>query len=99
MQYFDELFTDPEGMPTNPVRSWTFKTDAKGESFYTDDPAYFVSGSAVYKDVNGNPALPIGTIAVKEDAAPEGYLLNEEVNLVSIELEEVDGEVQARLQF
>lgn len=97
VKYFDDLFTTEKEEPSKPVRSWTFKTDEKGETKFTDDPSYFVSGSAIYKDVNGKPALPIGTITTLETAAPEGYLLNEDLRIMTINLEETEGTVQAVL--
>ena len=97
VKYYDDLFAKGEEEPSRPVRNWTFKSDAEGEVRYTDDPAYFVSGSAIYKNKNGEPALPIGTITVLETTAPEGYLLNEDLRIMTIELEETAGTVKAVL--
>ena len=53
-------------------RTWKFKTDEEGKIRYTDN--YKSSGDDLYKNSSGLYALPIGTVVIKETAAPTGYL-------------------------
>lgn len=59
------------------IRSWVFKTDESGLSHFQDE--FLVSGDNLYYNSDGIPSLPIGTITIKEEKAPEGYLKNNEV--------------------
>ena len=57
--------------PTEPERSWVFKTD--GDGFISmDADRYLVSGE-FYTDKWGNPTFPLGTYVIHETKAPEGY--------------------------
>lgn len=76
LDYYDGYYStlaecERSGAPT---RSWTVRTDEDG--FAALDPAYIVSGSELYRDTHGNPTLPLGTLAIRETKAPEGYLLD-----------------------
>ena len=66
-------------LPATPTREWVFKTDERGETslynaFYTPG-TYLVRGDEFYTDSNGIPCFPLGTLAIQETKAPEGYLL------------------------
>lgn len=63
-----------------PTRSWTFKTDADGFSYF--DTEHFVSGDAFFYNEQNNICIPRGTIVVRETKAPTGYL---ESNAVSFQ--------------
>ena len=62
--------------------TWVIKTDANGYADLTDD--YFVSGSARYKNSDGEYVVPLGKLTVQETKAPEGYTLNNSVYTISI---------------
>lgn len=78
VSYFDNTQGKTGG---SPKRSWTFRTDAKGEVHLGD--AYLVDGE-FYTDSKGNPTLPLGTYAIRETKAPEGYLLNTETTVRTV---------------
>lgn len=66
----------------SPQRSWIFKTDANGKLHFSKD--YLVEGDAFYYDHEGSIVLPLGTVEIKEIKAPQGYLLNEQSFVVSL---------------
>ena len=65
-----------------PTRSWTFKTDADGFSYF--DTEHFVSGDAFFYNEQYNICIPRGTIVVRETKAPTGYLKSNAVSFQKI---------------
>lgn len=65
-----------------PTRSWTFKTDADGFSYF--DTEHFVSGDAFFYNEQNNICIPRGTIVVRETKAPTGYLKSDAVSFQKI---------------
>lgn len=59
------------------LKTWVFKTDVNGQIKFDAD--HLVKGDSFYKDANGNPVLPRGTVTIKETKAPDGYKLNDKV--------------------
>ena len=80
-KYYDGYYTK-DNLPSEPTRTWTTKTiaekDSNNEVHYITRLAdsYKVSGDSFYTQ-NGTVCLPLGTITVKEKAAPNGYLLED----------------------
>lgn len=76
LDYYDGYFKtlDEAQGSGSPTRSWVLRTDDDG--FAALDEGYLVSGDALYKDTNGNPTLPLGTLVIQETKAPDGYLLD-----------------------
>ena len=66
-----------------PLKTWTMKTDEKGQIFMKDE--YKVSGDDFYRDLDGNICLPLGTITVQELIPPQGYILDSTVFVQKIE--------------
>lgn len=74
-------YYEKENLPGTPERTWVLETkevpDASGapakyQALLRNE--YKVSGDAFYT-IDGNPVLPLGTIAIEETKAPQGYLL------------------------
>lgn len=65
-----------------PTRSWTFKTDVDGFSYF--DTEHFVSGDAFFYNEQNNICIPRGTIVVRETKAPTGYLKSNAVSFQKI---------------
>lgn len=65
------------------MRSWTFSTDSNG--FCSFDIAHFVSGDAFWYRLDGTPALPRGTVVIRETKAPMGYVKSDEVSFQKIQ--------------
>lgn len=59
-----------------PLRTWVFQTDADGVIRLDED--HLVSGDELYRNKDGDPVIPVGTITIKETGHPEGYLPNNE---------------------
>ncbi len=60
-----------DDLPATPARSWVFASDETGRALYGDE--CLVSGDELFRDTEGRAALPLGTYAVTEAGAPEGY--------------------------
>lgn len=75
--YAGQWSSNPEDAGITPIRTWVFKTDEAGQIYYSSECC--ISGDALFYNLAGLPALPLGTITIKEIKAPEGYLLNSEV--------------------
>ena len=73
---------DPAEAGEEAERTWILRTDENGECRLDDES--FVSGDAFYRNSSGEPAMPLGTVTLKEVLAPEGYLLNPEVYVVPV---------------
>lgn len=80
--YAGSYESDPKGQGVNATRSWIIRTDTEGIGKL--QPEYRVSGDEFYTVENGKSALPLGTIVIQEVAAPEGYMINPEVNIQKI---------------
>ncbi len=70
--YFDTLTRDVS--KRQPVRSWKFRTDAKGE-IHLASP-YRIGGDDFFRDPKGRPVGLIGTYVFQETKAPKGYVLD-----------------------
>lgn len=86
----DDANTDPASLEEKKlqgvtVKNWVFKTDENGKSYFREE--FLVSGDNLYFSSDGIPSLPIGTITIKEEKAPEGYLINNEVFVRQIKAE------------
>ncbi len=68
VKYYDGLWkedTDPEKLGKTAKRTWVFETDEDGQCSY--GKKHLVSGDALYVDLNGRPAVPIGTVTIQRD--------------------------------
>ena len=76
-------YDDLKNADVKPTRSWTFSTDSNG--FCSFDIAHFVSGDAFWYRLDGTPALPRGTVVIRETKAPMGYVKSDEVSFQKIQ--------------
>lgn len=60
-------------LPDTPTRTWTVRTDETGRASFSQ--ASSISGDDPYLGPDGTPVLPLGTIAIRETKAPQGYRL------------------------
>lgn len=80
VMYYDGYWSegvDPETKGEKPTRTWIFRTDAEGICRYSE--TYLIGGSSLYLNSKKQPALPLGTVTIRETKAPEGYLLNSDL--------------------
>ena len=68
-----------------PVRTWHFVTDEHGK-IDGQNPTFAsgYSNDSLYKDKDGKVCYPLGTYLIQEVKAPEGYLVNDEILVVTI---------------
>ena len=74
------------------TRSWTFKTDADGFSYF--DTEHFVSGDAFFYNGQNNICIPRGTIVIRETKAPAGYVKSDDVSFQKIQENPTTGAVR-----
>ena len=86
VDYYDTFdydnYDDLKKADIEPTRSWTFKTDADGFTYF--DTEDFVSGDAFYYNDQNIACIPRGTIVVRETKAPKGYLKSNAVSFQKI---------------
>lgn len=70
ISYFAGIF-DEHALPA-PTRTWHFATDSSGVIRY--DEQHKTEGDELYY-CDGLPALPLGTLRIREVVAPQGYIL------------------------
>lgn len=70
-------FYNASNLPSTATRTWVLQTNADGEIHLTDGDrtGVKVSGDDFYRDENNRIVVPVGTLAVTETKAPDGYLL------------------------
>ncbi|MDO4403621.1 MAG: SpaA isopeptide-forming pilin-related protein [Atopobiaceae bacterium] len=62
-------------LPETAQRCWTIRTDDAGEARL--DQQSLVAGDDLFLDGEGRTILPLGTLVIRETAAPVGYVLPE----------------------
>lgn len=93
VEYYDTLTYDNydalEQSGVEPTRSWVFKTDKDGFSYF--DEEHLVSGDDFYRRPDQKPTLPRGTVVIYESKAPVGYKLNSNVSFQKIQENPLEG--------
>ena len=89
LRYYDGSY-ELADLPETPTRTWVIETDSDG--FANLSSAYLVSGDELYTYEN-MVVVPLGTLAIAETAAPEGYACSSEVIV-----RHIDGSQQARIE-
>ena len=74
VNYYTEITDDVSGL--EPERTWVFRTNKAGMIQLRD--SFKVGGDPLYYDKNGAPAGLKGTYEIFESKAPEGYIINDE---------------------
>lgn len=71
---------------TKATKTWIFRTDEDGYTYYTSDEAYFVSGDDLYYPEKNSvdPIIPIGTVTVQETKSPDGYIIDSTVHIIEV---------------
>lgn len=74
-------YTAPALDSKNLKRIWYIQTDEDGNTELNQNylAEGFISDDFYFATNTGNPALPVGTVVIKEEKAPEGYSLSDVV--------------------
>ncbi len=71
---------EQDTLPDTPTRHWVFVTDTQGQVLL--DESYLQEGDQLFRNGEGAPVLPLGTVTIRETSAPSGYQLPKEQGLV-----------------
>ena len=85
-------YDDLKNADVKPTRSWTFKTNANGFSYF--DTEHFVSGDAFFYNGQNNICIPRGTVVIRETKAPAGYVKSDDVSFQKIQENPTTGSVR-----
>ena len=85
-------YDDLKNADIESTRSWTFKTDADGFSYF--DTEHFVSGDAFFYNGQNNICIPRGTVVIRETKAPTGYVKSDDVSFQKIQENPTTGAVR-----
>lgn len=85
INYYDDFLDEQVIKNGNilPKRSWIFKTNDQGIVYFDEDN--YIGGDDLFKNSEGEPVIPLGTIAIAETKAPHGYCLNSQIFIIKIE--------------
>lgn len=96
VNYYAAAYASAAQLPETPTRSWVFATNVRGfVNFGYTQP----TGDELYKDGAGNVVFPLGTYAVAETKAPEGYLLSDGSTHLAHVVEDAASETGASWQW
>jgi len=79
IRYYDGYYS-ASTLPTSADRTWIVKTDEDGYAQLKD--SYKVSGDDFFYASTGGVTAPLGTLAIQEVKAPEGYLLGDQPTFI-----------------
>lgn len=100
VRFYDGFFeSDPQEQGYTPIKEWHFQTDKEGKiqwktEYLTEQGTFYTDGEEII--------LPLGTLTIQEEKAPEGYLLNPELFVIAIgrgmDAETVTGQAPDKVQ-
>ena len=82
LSYYADFYEDDSYKDRKPDREWVFSSDDEGIVSYDQD--HFISGDALFCDIDGNYLVPQGTYVIKETKAPEGTKISSETRTVVV---------------
>lgn len=96
VRYYDGSYDSVEACEASgdPIRTWVVRTDGNGRAELGD--RWLVGGDSLYRDERGIAVIPLGTVLVQETGAPEGYLVNDEIDLAKVTAEASEADPHTR---
>lgn len=76
VKYYAGYYDNVADLPSSATRTWVVETDEDG--FAQLEKQFKVSGDDFYYSQSGDVTIPLGTVAVQETKAPQGYLLGDQ---------------------
>ena len=93
IRYYKEILNsdaiNPADVGKKAIRTWVFKTDSKGSIRFRESQRIKTS-DPLWRDINNDPAIPIGTITIEETKAPKGYHKNETLYIRQFTIENIE---------
>ena len=78
VRYYDGQY-DEGSLPAKATRTWTVTTREDGTADLGS-----ATGDALYRDSRGEACVPVGTVAITETSAPDGYLGDDATHVVHV---------------
>ena len=75
VRHYDGYYDSADALPEQPAHSWVVRTGEDGVARL--DAEHLVSGDALVLTSDDRAAVPLGTLAIFESSAPEGYRLTD----------------------
>jgi LPXTG-motif cell wall-anchored protein len=73
---------DEGSLPAKATRTWTVSTGEDGTADLSS-----ATGDDLYRDAVGNAVVPLGTVAIRETRAPEGYVASDKTFVTRVTAE------------
>jgi LPXTG-motif cell wall-anchored protein len=73
---------DEGSLPEKATRTWTVSTGEDGTADLSS-----ATGDDLYRDAAGNAVVPLGTVAIRETRAPEGYVASDKTFVTRVTAE------------
>jgi hypothetical protein len=73
---------DEGSLPAKATRTWTVSTGEDGTADLSS-----ATGDDLYRDAAGNAVVPLGTVAIRETRAPEGYVASDKTFVTRVTAE------------
>lgn len=91
IDYYAGAYASEQELPESPTRRWVVRTGADGLASL--DEGHRIGGDEPYRDGSGAVMIPLGTVAIRETKAPEGYLASDETMVIPVRVDGGNGTV------
>lgn len=79
VKFYNNFYNSASDLPSKATKTWVLKTqkNMKGNYVLSFDDKYKISGDDFYRDSDGTPVVPWGTLTIEETKAPDGYKIED----------------------
>ena len=79
VKFYNNFYNSASDLPSKATKTWVLKTqkNMKGNYVLSFDDKYKISGDDFYRDSDGTPVVPWGTLTIEETKAPDGYKIKD----------------------
>lgn len=78
VKFYNNFYNSASELPSKATRTWVLQTKKLGNDYTISfDDTHKVSGDDFYRDSDGTPVVPWGTLTIEETKAPDGYKIED----------------------